>query len=107
VTAERQRIDKWLWFARLVRTRSRAARLVSEGHVRHNRVKVAKPSHEVAVGDVLTVALYGRIKVLRICGLAARRGPAPEACRLYEDLAMPNPDGELAQKVDATGGRTC
>jgi ribosome-associated heat shock protein Hsp15 len=107
VTAEKQRIDKWLWFARLVRTRSLAARLVSEGQVRQNRVKVAKPSHEVAVGDVLTVALYGRVRVLRVCAMAARRGPASAAQRLYEDLAMPKPDGEMMQKEDATGGGTC
>lgn len=81
-----QRIDKWLWFARLVKTRTLAARLVEEGAVRINRQKALKASHAVAVGDVLTLSLHGRVRVLRVEGIAARRGPAPEAQALYTEV---------------------
>lgn len=81
-----QRIDKWMWFARLVKTRTLAAKLVEGGAVRVNRQKVAKPSHPVAPGDVLTVAVHGTVKVVRVEAIGSRRGPAPEARLLYADL---------------------
>jgi len=81
-----QRIDKWLWFARLVKTRTLAARFVEEGAVRANRQKVLKASHAVAVGDVLTLSLHGRVRVLRVDGIGTRRGPAPEAQALYSEI---------------------
>ena len=84
-----QRIDKWLWFARVMKTRSRAAALVSEGAVRVNRRKIVKPSHPVAPGDVLTLAVRGRVRVLKVIDPGARRGPAAEARLLYEDLTAP------------------
>ena len=87
-----QRIDRWLWFARIVKTRSLAAALVSGGKVRVNRHKIAKPSHPVAPGDVLTIALRGHVRVLKLLDPGTRRGPAPEARRLYEDLAPPGSD---------------
>ena len=87
-----QRIDRWLWFARIVKTRSLAAALVSGGKVRVNRHKIAKPSHPVAPGDVLTIALRGHVRVLKLLDPGTRRGPAPEARRLYEDLAPPASD---------------
>jgi ribosome-associated heat shock protein Hsp15 len=87
-----QRIDKWLWFARIVKTRSLAAALVSGGKVRVNRQKIAKPSHPVAPGDVLTIALRGHVRVLKLLDPGTRRGPAPEARLLYEDLAVPHAD---------------
>ena len=88
----RQRIDKWLWFARIVRTRDFAAGLVEMGQIRINRAKVLKPGHDVAIGDVLTIALHGRVRVLKIMGLAGRRGPASAARDLYEEAAMPISD---------------
>ncbi|MGE0211040.1 MAG: RNA-binding S4 domain-containing protein [Parvibaculaceae bacterium] len=81
-----QRIDKWLWFSRLVKTRTLAAKSVEEGAVRINRQKIVKPSHAVSVGDVLTLALHGRVRVLRVEGIGTRRGPAPEAQALYTEL---------------------
>lgn len=86
-----QRIDQWMWFARLVKTRTLAARLVQEGAVRINRQKVLKPSHPVAPGDVLTLAVHGRVRVLRVEDIGARRGPAPEAQALYADLGRESP----------------
>lgn len=84
-----QRLDKWLWFARVAKTRSLAGRLILAGKVRVNRVRAAKPSRVVRAGDVLTLSLRGRIRVLRIVDCGARRGPAAEARALYEDLSPP------------------
>lgn len=83
---ERLRVDKWLWFARLVKSRTLAAGLVDAGQVRINKVKARKASQEIGVGDVLTVAVHGRILVVRIVACGVRRGPAPEACTLYETI---------------------
>ncbi len=87
--AATQRLDKWLWFARLARTRTLAARLVEGGKVRVNREKVLKPAHIVKPGDVITAALGGRVRVARITDAGLRRGPAEEARALYEDLSPP------------------
>ncbi len=103
----RQRIDKWLWFARIVKTRGLAAGLVEAGLVRINRHRVTKPGHAVAVGDVLTISFHGRVRVLKVAACAERRGPAPAAQMLYHDLAMSNPDEAAPQKEDATGAGNC
>lgn len=87
--ASAQRLDKWLWFARLARTRTLAARLVEGGKVRVNREKVLKPAHNVKPGDVITAAVGGRVRVARITDPGMRRGPAEEARGLYEDLTPP------------------
>ena len=79
-----QRIDKWLWFSRVLKSRTLAAQLVSEGRVRVNRARVNKPSLSVRTGDVLTVAFRGKVQVLRILATGHRRGPPLEARRLYE-----------------------
>jgi len=82
-----QRLDKWLWFVRVVKTRTLAATLVSSGKVRLNRLRVAKPSQTVRVGDVVTVAVHRNVRVLRVVALGERRGPASEASTLFEELA--------------------
>jgi ribosome-associated heat shock protein Hsp15 len=108
VTADgRQRLDKWLWFARIVKTREAAASLVENGHVRLNRVKVTKPAHDVKPGDVLTIVLNSRVRVLHVQGLAPRRGPATAAQQLYREAAMPGGDAAAAQKVDASADGSC
>jgi ribosome-associated heat shock protein Hsp15 len=81
-----QRLDKWLWFARLAKSRTLAARLVEEGQVRVNRVKVEKPAVTIKPGDVLTLSLEAQIRVLRVLNPGTRRGPAAEASTLYEDV---------------------
>ncbi len=103
----RQRLDKWLWFARIVKTREAAASLVTGGHVRLNRVKVVKPGHDVKPGDVLTVVLNARVRVLHVVGLAPRRGPAESARQLYREAGMPPAGESPAQKEDATDGGNC
>jgi len=87
VSSERQRIDKWLWHARVVRNREAAAALAAAGHVRINGIRVGAPAAPVRCGDVVTIALDRRVRVLRVCGFAPRRGNADEARRLFEDLA--------------------
>lgn len=83
---ERQRIDKWLWHARMVRTRTDAAALTTAGFVRLNGKRMTAAGHPVRVGDVVTVALDRTIRVVRIEGLCERRAGAPVARALYRDL---------------------
>jgi ribosome-associated heat shock protein Hsp15 len=84
--AASQRIDRWLWHARLVRTRTAAAALASAGYVRINGTRIDAPSRTVRAGDVVTVALDRVVRILRITGFAERRGAAPAGRDLYEDL---------------------
>jgi ribosome-associated heat shock protein Hsp15 len=86
LSAERQRIDKWLWHARVVRTRTAAASLANEGHVRLNGERVSAASRPVKPGDVVTVALDRTVRILRVTGFAERRGDADAARLLCEDL---------------------
>jgi ribosome-associated heat shock protein Hsp15 len=83
------RLDKWLWFARFLKSRSLASKLCAGGGVRINRRVVDKASAQVRTGDVLTFPLGTRIRVIRINALGSRRGPAAEAQTLYEDLSEP------------------
>lgn len=85
---ERQRLDKWLWYARVARTRTLAARLVAEGHVRLNGQHADQSARSVRPGDVLTIALEREVRVLRVLAPGKRRGPAPEARLLYEELPL-------------------
>ncbi len=82
----RLRIDKWLWHARFFKSRSLAARACAARRVRLNRAIVSKAHAMVKPDDVLTFAQGGRIRVIRVRALATRRGPAPEARALYDDL---------------------
>ena len=83
---ERQRLDKWLWFARVLKTRTLAARFVSDGHVRINGARQDAPSRQVQIGDVLTISLERQVRVLKVLAPGVRRGPYEEARLLYDDL---------------------
>jgi ribosome-associated heat shock protein Hsp15 len=83
---ERQRLDKWLWHARVVRARTSAAALVEAGHVRVNGVREKAPGHAVKAGDVLTIGLDNSVRVLKVIAFSERRGDASAARRLYDDL---------------------
>jgi ribosome-associated heat shock protein Hsp15 len=83
---ERQRLDKWLWHARLVKARTSAAALVESGHVRINGVREKSPGHALKTGDVVTVGLDRSVRVLKVIGFSERRGDAVSARVLYEDL---------------------
>lgn len=102
--ADTIRLDKWLWHARFVKSRTLATKLISSSGVRVDGVRVSKPSHSVTIGNVLTFALGTRLCTLRIVALGTRRGPAPEARALYDDLSPPvEPD--LSKPKPAQGGR--
>lgn len=98
MTAGRQRVDKWLFFARVVKSRTLAAKLTQSGYVRVNGAKISQASHEVRPDDVLTVALDRRVVVCKVLDCGTRRGPASEARLLYEDMSPPQvskPDSAL------------
>lgn len=88
---DRQRIDKWLFFARVVKSRSLGAKLAQAGRVRINGGKTDQAADAVRVGDTLTITVERRILVYKVLGAGARRGPAEEARLLYEDLSPPPP----------------
>lgn len=94
-TAPSIRVDKWLWFTRIVKSRSLATTLVTGGKVRINKVRAAKASQTVRTGDVVTVTAHRRVHVLKVLAIGTRRGPAPEAQALYEDLS-PQPTSSHA-----------
>jgi len=83
---DRQRIDKWLWHARLVRTRGAAAALAGSGHVGVNGTRINAPSRFVRIGDVIAVALERTVRVLKVKGFSERRGPAKACDGLYEEM---------------------
>ena len=82
------RIDRFLFFIRLVKSRTRAQALVETGHVRIDGRRVEKSSDEVRVGSIVALPLRGRVRVLRVLSLPQRRGPAPEARSCYEELGI-------------------
>jgi ribosome-associated heat shock protein Hsp15 len=83
---DRQRLDKWLWHARVVKARTSAAELVERGHVRINGVREKSPGHAVKLGDVVTVGLDRSVRVLKVAAFSERRGDATASRVLYEDL---------------------
>jgi ribosome-associated heat shock protein Hsp15 len=103
-----QRIDKWLVYARFVKHRAKAQELIVLGHVRINRERVTKPSHTVKENDVLTIALAGYVKVVRVLAEAERRGPPASVAGLYETVAESSPThGNLVEKQDAETKALC
>lgn len=83
---DKQRIDKWLWHARMLRTRSDASAFVEAGHARINGARTKAPGHPVRNGDVITLALDRSVRVVEVSGFAERRGDAQAARVLYRDL---------------------
>lgn len=89
---ETLRIDKWLWHARFARSRGKAVSLIAEGCVRLNRKQVLKPSVNVTPGDLITLVIGGTVRAVEVLAVGSRRGPAPEARRLYNDLEAGDSD---------------
>lgn len=102
--AEAQRLDKWLWYARVTKTRTLAATLVQNGKVRVNRERTIKPRQPVKPEDVITIAVHGRVRVLRVLAPGERRGPAKEAVELYEEISVTPPRGQGASDLREDGG---
>lgn len=88
-SVSRLRLDKWLWFARFVKTRSLAQELCESGHVTVNGQAVHKPSTTIKPGDVLTLVLGPYKRFITVLELGTRRGPAPEAQLLYQQTHEP------------------
>lgn len=86
---ERQRLDKWLWHARVVKARTSAAALIEGGRVRINGSRQNAPGHGVKLGDVLTITLDHSVRVLKVTSFCERRGNAEAGRQLYEDLQRP------------------
>lgn len=84
-----QRLDKWLWFVRAVKSRSLAQKLIEDGKVRVNRERTDRPSLPVKPGDVVTFMLRDGVRVLQVVQTGLRRGPASAAQSLYQDLSPP------------------
>jgi ribosome-associated heat shock protein Hsp15 len=100
------RVDKWLWFARFYKTRGLASSKVTGGHIRVNGTKIAKASYGISVGDVLTLPQGNQIRVVKVLALGTRRGPAPEAQTLYEDMTEPKDDVPATPKFEGKGRPT-
>jgi ribosome-associated heat shock protein Hsp15 len=108
VEVGRIRVDRWLFFARVAKSRTLAAKMVGEGRIRVNREKIDHASHLLRVDDVLTIALDRRVLVLKLVAPGTRRGPAEEARTLYEDLTPVVPKDERPTVVaerEAGAGR--
>ncbi|MFG1418903.1 S4 domain-containing protein [Xanthobacter sp. V0B-10] len=82
----RQRLDRWIWHARVVRTRADAAELIRSGHVRLDGTRVTAPAQAVRAGQVLTIALDARVRVLRVLSFSERRGDATSASALFDEI---------------------
>lgn len=103
---DKLRLDKWLWHARVVKTRPDAQALIERGRVRVNRQKTDASHKPVRIGDTLTITLPHRVLVLQVLGLGTRRGPASEARLLYDDLSPPAPPRPTDATWPAVVGNT-
>lgn len=81
-----QRLDQWLWFARITKSRTLAQALIERGKVRVNTIKVVRASHGLNAGDTITFTDGPRVRIFTVKAFGARRGPAAEAQALYEEL---------------------
>ena len=84
---DKQRLDRWLFFSRAVKSRTLAQKLIETGAVRVNSERTMRTDHQVGAGDVLTMTIHSRLLVWRILDPGSRRGPPAEAQALYEDLS--------------------
>jgi ribosome-associated heat shock protein Hsp15 len=97
---EEQRLDKWLWYARIVKSRTLAAKMIEEGCIRVNKARILKASASVKCGDVLTAILHGRVRVIRVLALGERRGPPSEAQTLFLELQPDKPANRPGGRIE-------
>ena len=110
----KERLDKFLFFSRALKSRTLAQKVIETGAIRVNSERTDRSDHKVGAGDVLTMNLHGRVVVWRILDCGTRRGPAAEAQGLYQDLSPPplpkaalSPyDAAIAQRDDGAGRPT-
>ena len=86
------RIDRFLFFIRVLKSRTLAQGLIDEGHVRIDGKRVEKSSEDVRIGSIIAMPLHGKVRVLRVLSLPGRRGPAAEARACYQELGPDSPD---------------
>lgn len=84
--AESLRLDKFLWFARIVKTRALAQQMAEQGRLRLGGRIIDRAHAPVRIGDVLSFAVHGKVRVIRVEALPARRGPPAEARALYVEI---------------------
>ena len=110
----KERLDKFLFYSRALKSRTLAQKIIETGAIRVNSERTDRSDHKVGAGDVLTMALHGRIVIWRILNPGQRRGPASEAQGLYEDISPPplprqelSPyDAAIAQRSEGAGRPT-
>jgi ribosome-associated heat shock protein Hsp15 len=85
------RVDRFLFFIRLIKSRTQAQGVIDEGHVRIDGKRVERPSEEVRVGSVIALPLHDQVRILKVLELPKRRGPATEASLCYEELGIDEP----------------
>jgi ribosome-associated heat shock protein Hsp15 len=98
------RLDKWLWYARFFKTRTLAAKTCNAGKLRVSGATVSKAHHKIKPGEVLTFPQGRHIRVVRVVALGTRRGPAPEAQALYEDLKPPTAESRMPEPATRPRG---
>ncbi|KKB78369.1 hypothetical protein VW35_12115 [Devosia soli] len=97
----KERLDRFLFFSRAVKSRTLAQKIIESGAIRVNSEKTDRSDHKIGAGDVLTMSLHGRVLVWRILDPGTRRGPASEAQGLYEDMSPPAPPRHERSAFDA------
>jgi ribosome-associated heat shock protein Hsp15 len=103
--ASRQRLDKWLFFTRLIKSRSLEQKAIEGGRVAVNDERVTQSSFQLKTGDMLELALDRRSLIVRVVGPGERRGPYEEARLLYDDLTPEQPKEKLSAYELATRER--
>ena len=98
---DKQRLDKWLFFSRAVKSRTLAQKLIETGAIRVNSERTERTDHKVGPGDVLTMTVHSRLLVWKLLDTGTRRGPPSEAQALYEDLSPPPVPREEAPAIHA------
>jgi ribosome-associated heat shock protein Hsp15 len=101
--ADSLRLDKFLWFARIVKTRALAQTLAEEGRIRIGGRLVDRAHAPVRIGDVLSFAQHGAVRVLKVEALPARRGPPTEARALYTEIAEDSSETPLPLSAGEEG----
>jgi ribosome-associated heat shock protein Hsp15 len=92
------RLDRFLFFIRLVKSRTLAQALIEAGHIRVDGKRVGKSSEDVRIGSVIALPLRGQVRVLRVLALPSRRGPGSEARLCYEELAEATDSANVSQQ---------
>jgi ribosome-associated heat shock protein Hsp15 len=92
------RVDRYLFFIRLLKSRTQAQALIEGGHVRIDGKRVTKTSDEVKSGSVIALPLHGSVRVLRVSALPQRRGPTSEARACYEEISELTDSANVSQE---------